>query len=1164
MRTATLLKRSLTYYWQTNLAVVAGVAIGVAALAGALLVGDSVRASLRELFLERLGKVDYAISSSGFFREKLASNLQLDSQFSDAFHAACPLIVLEGLVTHQESGRRGSGVRVYGVDERFWKFHAAPATQRLDTREAFLSSALAEELRSEIGDTVLLRTQKPEAVPAEWLHGRKGNVGRTIRLAIRKVLPASALGEFSLHPQQGQVRAVFVPLQRLQQELEMEGKVNTILVSETDPGLVSERDSESGRTDAAKLERLGKLLKDTFTLEDLGVQLRVLEQRRSLVLESDSGLISNPLAQAARETANRLDLHTSAIFTYLANSIRSGSREIPYSLVAAIDREQYEALQGTAARRASLPSDSVLPTSSLPPIVLNDWAARDLAVREGQTTSLEYYVWEQQGRLLTRRAQFQLTGIVPIEGVAADPDLAPEYPGITDSDNLGDWDPPFPIDLGRIRPRDEQYWDQYRTTPKAFILLEKGQQLWQSRFGKLTSLRLFVKEPAATLVKKPAAGPAAPPGSNRLQAALESYRKSLEDALDPTHMGFSISAVRAQGLRASRGATDFGEYFLYFSFFLVISALLLTGLFFKLGVEQRLTEIGVLRAIGFPGAKVRALFLTEGLTLATAGSLLGLPVALAYGWLIMHGLRTWWADAVGTRLLTLHISYTSLALGGMGGILMAAISIAWTLRSLRSITPRGLLGGTLESSRQPSLKAHRAFWLGIAFSLLGCLILVGASRQWIGQVAGFFGAGTLLLGALLFYQWGWLVRGRRVLLSGSGVKGVSRLGFRNTTHRPGRSILSIALIASATFIVVAVGAFRPSEPTVLDPTSGTGGFPLLAESLLPVHFDLNTDSGKEGLNLSVDETAALEKVTFVPFRLRPGDDASCLNLYRPQNPRILSASSAFIRSGRFSFQASLASSAAEKENPWLLLEAEPDDVAIPAIADANSMEYVLHRKLGEEFLLRRETDRPVRMRLVGALADSVFQRELLISEKHFLRLFPDQQGSRFFLLDMPPQQVEPLTELLEEGLTDYGFDVVSTEGLLAGFHRVENTYISTFQTLGALGLLLGTLGLAAVLLRNVLERRRELALLRALGYRSVDLGLIVIAENALLLSGGLVAGALSALLAIAPPLLTRGSQLPVLSLGSMLLPVLVTGLAASVLATIAALRSPLLPALRAE
>ena len=1154
MRAATLLKRSLTHYWRTNLAVVAGVSIGVAVLAGALLVGDSVGASLRDLFLLRLGRVDHAISSSGFFREKLAVDLQLHGGFSETFRAACPLIMLEGLVRHQENGRRGSGVRVYGVDERFWKFHGDPGAQRLGNREGFLSSALAQELGSKTGDSILVTIQKPDAVPAEWLHGRKGGIGSTIRLTLRGILPASALGEFSIHPQQGQVRAVFVPLRRLQQDLELEGKVNTILVSETDPG--------PGRRDdpiATKRELLGKLLKDTFTLGDLGIQLSVLEHRRFLVLESDSGLISAPLAQTAQATASRLGLRTSPILTYLANSIRSGSREIPYSLVTAMDRKSYEQLQRGATRKAPQPSPSAslpAPSASLPPIVLNDWSARDLAARVGQIVSLEYYVWEEQGRLLTRRAQFQLTGIVPIEGAAGDPDLAPQYPGITDSDNLGDWDPPFPIDLERIRHRDEQYWDQYRTTPKAFVPLEKGQELWQSRFGKLTSLRLFVEESAAT--------PTASSGSDQLQAAVKSYRKSLKAALDPVQMGFSISAVRVRGLQASRGATDFGEYFLYFSFFLVISALLLTGLFFKLGVEQRLAEIGILRAIGFPSAKIRALFLTEGLTLATAGSLLGLVGALAYGWLIMHGLRTWWAAAVGTRLLTLHISFTSLVLGGVGGILMAIISIAWTLRGLRPTTPRGLLSGTVESARQSASKSQRAFWLGAAFSLLGCVLLVNASRQWIGQVSGFFGAGILLLVALLFYQWGWLVKGRRSLLSGSGAQGLSRLGFRNTTHRPGRSILSIALIASATFIIVAVGAFRRSEPAALDPKSGTGGFPLLAESLLPVHYDLNTDSGKEGLNLSVRESAALEKVTFVPFRLRPGDDASCLNLYRPQNPRILAASSAFIKSGRFSFQDSLASTPEEKENPWLLLEAEPADGAIPAVADFNSMEYVLHLKPGDEFLFERETDRPVRMRMVGALEDSVFQRELLISEKHFLRLFPDQQGSRFFLLDIPSRQVEQLTGVLEEGLTDYGFDVVSTEGLLASFHRVENTYISTFQTLGGLGLLLGTLGLAAVLLRNVLERRRELALLRALGFRSADLGLIVIAENSLLLFGGLVTGAVSAVLAIAPPFLIRGSQFPALSLGLMLLAVLVTGVAASVLATMAAMRSPLLPALRAE
>ena len=118
--------------------------------------------------------------------------------------------------------------------------------------------------------------------------------------------------------------------------------------------------------------------------------------------------------------------------------------------------------------------------------------------------------------------------------------------------------------------------------------------------------------------------------------------------------------VRGEGLAASRGATDFGEYFLYFSFFLVVSALLLVVLFFKLGVEQRVREVGLLRAVGFEPAAVRQLFLFEGLVLSIIGSVAGVVGALAYAFLIMTALGTWWVDAVGTTALTLHVAWTSL------------------------------------------------------------------------------------------------------------------------------------------------------------------------------------------------------------------------------------------------------------------------------------------------------------------------------------------------------------------------------------------------------------------------------------------------------------------------------------------------------------------------
>ena len=1122
MRTATLLKNNLTYFWRTNLAVVAGVAIAVSVLAGALVVGDSVRASLRDLFLSRLGATDHVITSTGFFRERLADDLLASDEFRDSFDAACPVILFEGVVSHD--GRRGSGVQVYGVDERFWKFHGREGrAQPLEGNNVFVSGGLVEDVGGGVGDTLLLTIEKPSAIHAESLHGRKDDLGRTIRLTIREVLSASDLGDFSIRPQQGAARTIFVPLRRLQRDLEQPARVNAILVS-----------GKKGGNDQA----LENTLRETFALEDLAVKIRPINDQGAIALESDMAIISDALADSAQATAAASGMTTSGVLTYLANTIRSGQKEVPYSVVTALSREKFQSL-----------AQSPPAGSQLPPLILNEWAATDLGARVGDEVELEYYVWQQEGSLKTEKSRFQLAAVVPITGAAADRNLVPDYPGITGTESLGDWDPPFPMDLDRIRQKDEDYWDRYRATPKAFVLLEDGQRLWQSRYGRLTSLRIT-------------------PPFGSLEGAAASYAQTLRSSVNPFQMGLSVFDVRAEGVAASRGATDFGEYFVYFSFFLVISALMLVGLFFKLGVEQRLREIGILRAAGFAGSKIRNLFLAEGLILATVGSLAGLAGAAAYGWLMMYGLRTWWVDAVGTRLLSLHVSPASLIIGGAGGVVAALIFIYWTLRAVAAASPRSLLGGSMEGKRQKSgsMGFHFSPMIAaVALGIAGVLLLVAASIGLIGQVAGFFGAGISLLIAFICYQSARLRRDKRRVIEGQGWWSVSQLGFRNVTYRPGRSVLCIALIASATFIIVAVDAFRrDSTEASTDRKTGTGGYALLAESVVPIVPDPVTEEGRETLNLFADQNNLIDEVSFTRFRLRPGDDASCLNLYEPRNPRLLAPGPGFIQSNRFAFQDSLAETGEEKENPWLLLEREDPTGAIPVIADANSMTYVLHKKLGDEIVIDSGLASPLRLRLVASLSDSVFQGELLMSEKNFTRAFPDQEGYRFFLLDVPQEKSSEAAALLEDRLSDYGFDVSRTAERLAGFHRVENTYLSTFQTLGGLGLLLGTLGLATVLLRNVLERRRELALLRAMGYRSSHFTIMVVAENAWLLFCGLLTGTLCALIAIAPALLARGGRLPTVSIVVLLVLVMVTGLAASLLATVAALRSPLLPALRSE
>ena len=1034
-------------------------------------------------------------------------------------------------------------MKVYGVDERFWKFNGVAGVTTPENRNVLVSHSLASELGSRAGESILLRVQKPSDIPLESLHGRKDDPGKSIRLNVAGELGSESLGEFSLQPQHGAVRAVFVSLAFLQRELGPDvgiGRINTILIARP----------------AQRQNTLATLLKEKATLEDLGLKVRALDGYQGVSLESNSRIINEHVASAASEAAKAMSLRTVPVLSYLANSISAGERATPYSLVTAVDDDTLADIVGKPVE-----------PSQHPPIILNEWTARDLNAKTGDMVSLEYYVWHEDGRLETKKTDFQLAAVVPITGLAADRDLVPEYPGITESQDMSAWDPPFPIDLGRVRKEDEDYWHQYRTTPKAFIPLSTAQQLWGTRFGKLTSIRVQSEDRALTPL------------------GVSFYAEQLRKALDPALMGFQIVPVRDQGQQASRGATDFGEYFLYFSFFLVVAALMLTTLFFKLGIEQRAREIGTLQALGFSDRAIQRLFLVEGTLLAGIGSLLGLAGAIAYAALLMYGLRTWWVDAVGTTDLRLHVSWLWLVVGAVGGVAAEVACILFTLRRLGRASTRSLIAGSLSEedfSRKgakaqrkrkeeldPPLRLLGAFaplretYLSLALTLVGIALLVLGALKWIPQAAGFFGGGVVLLVAAVSFISRWLKRPSRSPIQGAGWWTIARLGFRNATYRPGRTVLCITLIASAAFIIVAVDSFRRSGVSAADRKSGTGGYPLLAESLLPVVHDPNTPDGRESLNLNTSE-AALKNLSFVSLRVRPGDDTSCLNLYQPRNPKIVAPPESFIRENRFTFQSSLATTPEEKNNPWLLLDRGLEDGAVPVIGDANSLTYVLHLKVGDELTVDGANG-PLKLRIVAALSDSIFQSELLMSDKNFLRLFPSEEGYRMFLIDVPDrQQATAVSTLLEERLSDFGFDATSTEERLANFHRVENTYLSTFQMLGGLGLALGTLGMAAVLLRNVFERRKELALLRAVGYNSSHFAAMVITENVLMLVCGLAVGFVCALLAIAPVLFERGGRLPNISLGLLLLAVLLSGATASLVATLAALRSPLLPSLRAE
>lgn len=1114
--------RTLVHYWRVHLAVALGAAVATAVLGGALLVGDSVRGSLLELTLDRLGRIDLALVPQRFFRESLADDLA-----ASGFAGAAPAVVLRGAASGADSNRRASQIAILGVDERFAALYGPAARLDLERRQGealpavVLNETLARELEVEAGDAVVLHFARVADVPRETLMGETDpdDVLGRIRLNVRQVIPDRGIGRFGLLPTQAIPANAFVDLPQIQRALGLKGQVNAVL---TAAGARGGEDPD-------------EILEATLALEDLGL---TLERGPGFVTLGSREFVLRPDVDRALDTlATEIGAPLLRTQSYLANEMRHGERRLPYSLVLALDP-----LPEPAWAALTLVDDGVAAPPGEGEILLDTWAAEDLDAAAGDTLDLRYFVVGPSEALAEEEMSLRVSGVVRMEGLAADRTLTPDYPGIQEARDMAAWDPPFPVDLARIRPKDEAFWDAHGATPKAFVAEATGRKLWSTRFGSTTAARI---------------GVSAGQSGEQVESAL---RDGLMRALSGDAFGFRFRPLREEGLRAAEGATDFTMLFLSFSFFIILSAGLLVGLLFRLGVEQRSGEIGLLLALGYRVRTVRGRLLAEGLLLAAAGGIVGMAGGVGYAWSLMWGLRTLWRPAVGSSELYLHAAPFSLPLGFALAAGVVLVSVALAVRKLVRLPPQRLLAGALgaggrkKRSRFTPILSYGGLVLG-----LGLLAYALATRSTNNPALAFGSGASLLIAGLAFFQQ-WCRRSSHRAL-GRGNAALAGMAARNTSWNPGRSVSSVALVASASFLLVLVAASCTEEHDLSRKESGSGGFALVAESDIPLHQDLESADGLFDLGFGDPAAAELAATAVTAFRVLPGDDASCLNLYRPEKPKLLGAPRKFIERAAFSFLQHLPLPPGE-HNPWRLLEQPLEPGVIPAVADLNSAMWILHVTLGQELTVEDERGEPLRLRLVGLLARSVIQSEVLISEENFLAHFPNRTGRSYFLIDVPEEKSSRVSELLESTLAPFGFDARTTRDKLAAYRVVENTYLATFQVLGALGLLLGTVGLGIVLLRNVLERRGELATLRAFGFRRSRLAWLVLAENAFLLLVGLAVGSGAALVAVAPNL--RGGHVPWTSLLLTLAAVWVVGMLSSVLAVRGTLRTPLLPALKAE
>ncbi len=1209
-----LVFRTLLHFKGLLVPVAMGVAVATAVIVGALVVGDSMRGSLRFIAMDRIGSIESVLLAPRWFDEALAKNLSSNDAQLGSIQS---LILVQQAIAERES-HRASEMALLGVDPDFWTLGSIQPKRSPNDEEVILNQSLADKLHAQVGDLITLRVTSQAVVPADSPLGKRDVDSMVLpRWKVIEILPDLSLSRFSLRSDQRPIMNAFASKRWLQKALEIDSKVNAIFVARS----TKNTQNNTSADDAMLLEKLAPSLSDlglrwqhverSFpdpaigeSAENNSTPVQVLDYHH---LTTDQMLMTEGLS---KEILNSTKTNSPAsVLTYLANGIQvkkegnAVGRIVPYSTISAVDWSVLASMLGPKESPPPAPANDQW-------VVVTSWLAKELSIEVDDTLQIEYFLPETvEGEAIEKSFNATVVAIAPTtqpkeatkRNRAAkfsvtptpfnDPAWTPVVPGITDQESISKWDTPFPL-TRKIEDQDDQYWSDHRLTPKVFISNSLGLTVFGSRFGNVSSIRFDNLKPEQ---------------ATALEKQISEIAKT-----KMTNLGWRAIPLRRQQLMASSGTTPFDALFMSLSFFVIVAALLLVALLFRLAIEQRADHWGLLLASGWTRGAVTRLLLLEGAVVCTIGATLGIPLGLGYAYAMITGLHTWWVGAITVSFLDYHVRPFSLVLGWTLSWLAALGTILISTRQLKSIPIARLLKQQMEADiiaplgQPPSGKASRSegrvkgkellsnsvhpprpmaapprgrvtyLAIGCVLSAIAILVL-GQFLQGQAQAGAFVGAGMLFLVGGLSFMFGRL---KSVTTNpfasdsaSASMMSASSLASSNAKRAPMRSILAIGLVAIASFLILSMSLFQASPNE-----AGTGRFAFIGRSSQAIHYDLgNAVRQREVLGV---KAAALGSFDFVPLRVRGGDDASCNNLFQASEPQVLGISTRMESvdrkpDGRSAF-AWFATDNSKDSTPWQRLAKKADgtvDSPVPVVLDQNTALWALHLGgyVGETFSYTFD-DRKVFFRTVGVLQNTILQGSLLVGESNFESLFPSVTGYRMFLIKSKEVQAskvqssiaEQARMVLEEGWSDSGLSLASSDLVLTQLLAVQNTYLGAFQVLGALGLLLGTIGLGVSQLRSAMERRGELAAMRAIGFTKSRLVWLLTLENGWQLMRGIGIGVGSAGLATLPALASGQPFSGLAWPGLMMCLVMLSGLLCSVLAAWGAMQWPLLKALRSD
>lgn len=1065
-----IIRRSLSYRRRSVFYLIIIITLLSAVITGSLLTGNSVRKSLKVQSVEKLGNTGFFISSGPRY-----FNAGLSKSVSDLTgEKAVSILEIKGYCRNFATGVTALNTVIYGIDHDFFSFHGNDSVF-IEKGTVAINEKLANHLGINLGSEIILTFNELSSIPSSlpFAPSKESNSSRVLKVG--KILKQKETGNFSLDISQIRPMNVFINLSDIVGDDIKSVMANRLLVS-----------NGSNLTPGA----MYKSLKESLTPEDLGLTLRRSDKTGDIELISDRIFIDQDLVD---RIANVIP-SASPLITYLANSISKGNKSTPYSFLSALP----SALYPVPAKKDN--------------IIINRWLATDLQASVNDTLILKWFAPGSNGKLEEKSDKFIISRIVEIDSVWSDQSLMPDFPGISGSKTCSDWDAGIQLDMDLIRNKDEDYWNRYKGTPKAFISYEKGKELWGNNFGPSTAIRF------------------------RGMLNEKEIREKLTGSFIPDKSGFAITDPLDEAVKAAGESVDFSTLFISLGIFIIASCIILLSLAVSSFFDSRKGEINTLFALGFSNRWIGRLLLIETLIITLMGTIPGVFTGLLFNTVIIRALNSVWSGAVQTDTLVGYFSVIPLICGMLLTILISLILLMFKteyfLKSLNRIET-----GTHKGHSQE----RNLFFLLLSFLSALVLLILSFIKTGNSVLFSFAGGSIMFISLILLTRQIIIGRFPGIEKNPGNMMLLSKLFF---AANPSHAVAPVIFIAAGIFAVFITGANRMeiSEKMLL-PSGGTGGYIMWGELAVPINKNLNTPAGRKEFGLDEEP---LKEMTFVQAKMLSGNDASCLNLNHVSSPPLLGIDPAeFIKKGSFSFATRM------KEfgdtNPWQVISKSPSGNTIYGIADQTVLQWGLKIKQGDTLIMKSENGQPLNIIIAAGLKSSVFQGFVLIGEDNFNRFFPSVSGYSVFLAEGKKESLELYKNTLTDRLSMYGISIEASSDRLASFFEVTNTYLSVFTILGSFGILIGVIGLGFILLRNYEERKKEYALLMATGFSIKRIRKIIFSEQSLILFAGLIIGIISAVLATLPSV-RSGADVPWIFLLLVSISVIAAGLTALLIA----------------